>query len=116
MLEDTIAFAQALERRGCDALNVSTGGLHITQDIPLAPSYQVPFARRIKDAVTMPVVAVGLITEPAQAEAIIATGDADLIGRLEPSCLIQDGHGMQPQYSVQRSRQPRNICAVSPRP
>jgi 2,4-dienoyl-CoA reductase-like NADH-dependent reductase (Old Yellow Enzyme family) len=80
MLEDTIAFAQALERRGCDALNVSTGGLHITQDIPLAPSYQVPFARRIKDAVTMPVVAVGLITEPAQAEAIIATGDADLIG------------------------------------
>lgn len=79
-LDDTIAFAQALEQRGCDALNVSTGGLHITQDIPLSPGYQVPFARRIKEAVTMPVVAVGLITEPAQAEAIIATGDADLIG------------------------------------
>jgi 2,4-dienoyl-CoA reductase-like NADH-dependent reductase (Old Yellow Enzyme family) len=79
-LEQTIAFAKALELRGCDAINVSTGGLHVDQRIPVSPGYQVPFARAIKAAVNMPVVAVGLITEPSQAEAIVATGDADLIG------------------------------------
>jgi len=79
-LEETIAFAKALEQRGCDAINVSTGGLYAQQKIPVSPGYQVPFARALKSAVSMPVVAVGLITEPAQAEAIVATGDADLIG------------------------------------
>jgi len=78
-LEQTIAFAQALEARGCDAIHVSTGGLHPAQKIPVGPSYQVPFARAVKQAVSMPVVAVGLITSPEQAEAIVATGDADLI-------------------------------------
>jgi 2,4-dienoyl-CoA reductase-like NADH-dependent reductase (Old Yellow Enzyme family) len=79
-LDETIEFAKALEKHGCDAINVSTGGLHVDQKIPLSPSYQVPFARAVKAAVKMPVVAVGLITEPSQAEAIVATGDADLIG------------------------------------
>jgi 2,4-dienoyl-CoA reductase-like NADH-dependent reductase (Old Yellow Enzyme family) len=79
-LDETIEFAKALEKHGCDAINVSTGGLHVDQKIPLPPSYQVPFARAVKAAVKMPVVAVGLITEPSQAEAIVATGDADLIG------------------------------------
>jgi 2,4-dienoyl-CoA reductase-like NADH-dependent reductase (Old Yellow Enzyme family) len=79
-IDGTIAFAKELELRGCDAINVSSGGLHVEQRIPVSPSYQVPFARALKAAVKMPVVAVGLITEPSQAEAIIATGDADLIG------------------------------------
>lgn len=78
-LEQTIAFAKALEARGCDAIHVSTGGLHPAQRIPVGPSYQVPFARAVKQAVKMPVVAVGLITSPEQAEAIIATGDADMV-------------------------------------
>ncbi len=76
----TIALAQALEKRGCAAINVSSGGLHIDQQIPISPSYQVPLARKVKEAITIPVVAVGLITEPEQAEAIVATGDADMIG------------------------------------
>ena len=76
----SIEFAKALEARGCDAMNVSSGGLHIDQKIAISPSYQVPFARALKEAVSMPIVAVGLITEPVQAEAIVATGDADLIG------------------------------------
>ena len=76
----TIALAQALEERGCAAINVSSGGLHVDQQIPISPSYQVPLARKVKEAVTIPVVAVGLITEPKQAEAIVATGDADMIG------------------------------------
>lgn len=76
----TIALAQALEERGCAAINVSSGGLHVDQQIQISPSYQVPLARKVKEAVTIPVVAVGLITEPEQAEAIVATGDADMIG------------------------------------
>lgn len=79
-IEQTAAFAQALEARGCAAVHVSSGGLDAGQAIPVGPNYQVPLARRVKEAVSIPVVAVGLITEPEQAEAIIATGDADMIG------------------------------------
>lgn len=78
-IEETVIFAQALEAKGCAAINVSSGGLHPAQQITLAPGYQVPLSRQIKDAVTMPVIAVGLITDPVQAEAIIANGDADAV-------------------------------------
>ncbi len=78
-VEQTVAFAQALERRGCAAIHVSSGGLDPRQSIPVGPNYQVPLARAVKQATSMPVVAVGLITEPEQAEAIIGTGDADLV-------------------------------------
>ncbi|MBJ7437842.1 MAG: NADH:flavin oxidoreductase/NADH oxidase [Sphingopyxis sp.] len=78
-IDETMIFAKALEARGCAAINISSGGLHPAQQIALAPGYQVPLARKVKDAVTMPVIAVGLITDPAQAEAIIAGGDADAI-------------------------------------
>ena len=78
-IEETIALAQALERRGCGAIHVSSGGLTPLQRIPIGPSYQVPLARAVKQAVSIPVVAVGLITEFEQAEAIVATGDADLV-------------------------------------
>jgi 2,4-dienoyl-CoA reductase-like NADH-dependent reductase (Old Yellow Enzyme family) len=78
-IEETVAFAQALEARGCSAIHVSSGGLTSAQKIPVGPSYQVPLARAVKAAVRMPVVAVGLITEFEQAEAIIGTGDADLV-------------------------------------
>jgi 2,4-dienoyl-CoA reductase-like NADH-dependent reductase (Old Yellow Enzyme family) len=78
-IEQTVAFAKALEARGCGGIHVSSGGLHPSQQIPVGPSYQVPLARRVKEAVKMPVIAVGLITDFEQAEAIIGTGDADLI-------------------------------------
>jgi 2,4-dienoyl-CoA reductase-like NADH-dependent reductase (Old Yellow Enzyme family) len=78
-IQQTIAFAQALEARGCTAIHVSSGGLDPRQQIPVGPSYQVPLARAVKQAVSMPVVAVGLITDYNQAEAIIGTGDADMI-------------------------------------
>lgn len=78
-IAQTIAFAKQLEARGCDAIHVSTGGLAPAQQIPVGPSYQVPFARAVKSAVAMPVIAVGLITGFEQAEAIVATGDADMI-------------------------------------
>ncbi|MDB5858229.1 MAG: NADH:flavin oxidoreductase, Old Yellow Enzyme family, partial [Ramlibacter sp.] len=49
------------------------------QAIKLGPGYQVPYARRVKAAVGLPTIAVGLITEPEQAEAIIASGEADAV-------------------------------------
>ncbi|NID14758.1 NADH:flavin oxidoreductase/NADH oxidase [Luteibacter yeojuensis] len=78
-LAQTAAFAKALEAHGCAAIHVSTGGLHHTQRIAAGPGYQVPFARGVKQAVSIPVVAVGLITDPEHAEAIVANGDADLV-------------------------------------
>lgn len=75
----TMLFAKKLEERGCDAIHVSSGGLHPAQKIPLGPSYQVPLARAVKSAIGLPVVAVGLITDFEQAEAIVGTGDADLV-------------------------------------
>ncbi|HET9109123.1 MAG TPA: NADH:flavin oxidoreductase/NADH oxidase [Steroidobacteraceae bacterium] len=78
-IAQTVEFAKALESRGCAAIHVSSGGLHPGQKIPIGPSYQVPLARAVKAGVRVPVVAVGLITEFEQAEAIVSTGDADLI-------------------------------------
>jgi NADH:flavin oxidoreductases, Old Yellow Enzyme family len=78
-IEQTIELARALEARGCSAIHVSSGGLTPKQQIPLEPGYQVPFARAVKAAVKLPVVAVGLITEFEHAESILAAGDADLI-------------------------------------
>ena len=76
---ETCAFARMLESRGCAAIHVSSGGLDPRQAIPVGPSYQVPLARAVKQSVTIPVVAVGLISDFEQAEAIVGTGDADLI-------------------------------------
>jgi 2,4-dienoyl-CoA reductase-like NADH-dependent reductase (Old Yellow Enzyme family) len=78
-IEQTVVFAQRLEKHGCNAVHVSSGGLHPSQKIPVSPSYQVPLARAVKAAVDIPVIAVGLITGFEQAEAIVATGDADMI-------------------------------------
>jgi len=78
-IEETVEFAKALEARGCSAIHVSSGGLTPAQNITVGPSYQVPLARAVKQATKLPVIAVGLITDFVQAEAILATGDADLI-------------------------------------
>lgn len=78
-VEQTIAFTLELQKRGCSAIHISSGGLDARQAIPIGPNYQVPLARAVKAAVNIPVVAVGLITEFEQAEAILATGDADIV-------------------------------------
>ncbi|GIZ52329.1 NADH:flavin oxidoreductase/NADH oxidase [Noviherbaspirillum aridicola] len=78
-LEQTVAFAQALRGRGCAFIDVSTGGLSPLQKIELGPGYQVPFAERIRRESGLPTMAVGLITEPAQAEEIVGSGKADMV-------------------------------------
>ena len=78
-IEQTCAFATMLEAIGCDAVHISSGGLHPAQKIPEGSSYQVPLARAVKAAVRIPVVAVGMITGFEQAEAIVATREADMV-------------------------------------
>ena len=78
-LKQTIAFAAELKRRGVDWIDASSGGVSPLQKIPLGPGYQVPFAEGIKEATGVTTFAVGLITDPQQAEAVIASGKADLV-------------------------------------
>ena len=78
-LEQSISLAKALDLRGCHFIHVSSGGLHPAQAIPAGPGYQLPFAEAIKREVAMPVIAVGLITEPLQAEAVLANDQADAV-------------------------------------
>lgn len=78
-IEGTVAFSKKLKERGCAAIHVSSGGLSPAQTIPLNAGYQVPFAKQVKAEVGLPTFAVGLITEPEQAEGIIANGEADAI-------------------------------------
>ncbi|WP_411102629.1 NADH:flavin oxidoreductase/NADH oxidase [Streptomyces sp. cmx-4-9] len=81
--EETVRLAGLLQEHGVDLLDVSTGGLAPKLSIPVGPGYQVPFAARVKAETDLPVAAVGLITEPGQAEKILANGEADavLLGR-----------------------------------
>jgi 2,4-dienoyl-CoA reductase-like NADH-dependent reductase (Old Yellow Enzyme family) len=78
-LPQTIAFAQALEELGCNAIHTSSGGTSLAQRFSVGPNYQVPLARAVKASVSIPVVAVGLITGFEQAEAIVFTEDADMV-------------------------------------
>ena len=75
-----LVFARALQARGLGFLHVSSGGVSPRQKIPVGPGYQVHLAEQLRAATGLPTVAVGLITEPEQAEAIVAEGRADLVG------------------------------------
>ncbi|MFG1671132.1 NADH:flavin oxidoreductase/NADH oxidase [Streptomyces sp. Y7] len=81
--DDTVRFAADLKAHGIDLLDVSTGGNASGVRIPVGPGYQVPFAARVKAETSLPVAAVGLITDAEQAEKILANGEADavLLGR-----------------------------------
>ena len=78
-VDGTIAFAKALEAAGCAAMHVSSGGNSLAQKLEIGYGYQTDLAKQIRDAVDMPVIAVGMITEPLQAETIIRTGQADMV-------------------------------------
>ncbi len=78
-VDQSIAFSQALEARGCAYVHVSSGGLASGQSKPLEPGYQIPLAEAVRAQVKVPVIGVGLITEPDHAESIVAEGRADLV-------------------------------------
>lgn len=78
-LSQSVEFARHLKREGVDLVDVSTGGNHPAQQIPVGPGYQVPHAETIRREADIPTGAVGMITEPAQADQIIRAGHADLV-------------------------------------
>ena len=78
-IEDSIALARRLKSAGCDWIDASSGGISPAQKIPLGPGYQVHLSREIRRSVPIATMTVGLITEARQAEAIVASGDADLV-------------------------------------
>ena len=78
-LDQSIALSRLLAARGVDLVDVSSGGLSPAQRIDAVPDYQVPFAARIRREADIATGAVGLITTSAQAERIVADGDADLV-------------------------------------
>ncbi|WNI19113.1 NADH:flavin oxidoreductase/NADH oxidase [Actinacidiphila sp. ITFR-21] len=77
--DDTVRLAKELLVRGVDLMDVSSGGDAPGVRVPTGPGYQVPFAARVKAETELPVAAVGEITEPHQAETILASGQADAV-------------------------------------
>jgi 2,4-dienoyl-CoA reductase-like NADH-dependent reductase (Old Yellow Enzyme family) len=78
-IEQSVELAKQLKNSGVDLIDVSSGGMVPYARIPVAKGYQVPFARRIREEVDIRTGAVGLITEPRQADQIITAGDANLV-------------------------------------
>jgi 2,4-dienoyl-CoA reductase-like NADH-dependent reductase (Old Yellow Enzyme family) len=87
---ETVEVARWLAAAGVDLVDVSSGGADPRQTVPAAPGFQVPFARAVRTEAGVPTAAVGLVTEPAQAEQVLADGSADavLLGR----ALLRDPH------------------------
>ena len=77
--DDSVELARLMRARGVDLVDVSSGGLVPGVKIPLGAGYQVSFAGRIRREAGVATAAVGLITGPEQANAIIAEGEADLV-------------------------------------
>jgi 2,4-dienoyl-CoA reductase-like NADH-dependent reductase (Old Yellow Enzyme family) len=77
--DESVQLSAMLKTRGVDLIDVSTGGNVPKAPIPVGPGYQVQFAERIKAEAGIRTGAVGLITTPAEAEAILANGQADLV-------------------------------------
>lgn len=78
-IEQSIAFCKELKKLGIDLIDVSSGGNIWDAQVPMAPNFQVPFANAIREQVGIPTAAVGMITEPQQAEAILQRGEADAV-------------------------------------
>jgi 2,4-dienoyl-CoA reductase-like NADH-dependent reductase (Old Yellow Enzyme family) len=110
-LAQSIEFAGQLRSIGVDLIDCSSGGLLPGVKIPVAPGYQVPFAAAIRQQAGIATGAVGLITEPQQAEQIIAAGQADAV--LLARAMLRDPYwvlhaaktlGVDVQWPVQYDR------------
>jgi 2,4-dienoyl-CoA reductase-like NADH-dependent reductase (Old Yellow Enzyme family) len=78
-VEDTVVLARELKKLGCDYIDCSSGALDPRQKIPLGEAYQVPLSEQVRREADIKTVAVGLITRPALAEDIVASGKADFV-------------------------------------
>jgi 2,4-dienoyl-CoA reductase-like NADH-dependent reductase (Old Yellow Enzyme family) len=107
-IEQSVALSRRLKEAGADLIDVSTGGNLPTARIPVAKRYQIPCSRRIRDDADIPTGAVGLITDPKEADEIVTGGDADLVlvGRellREPYWALKAQHAFEeePAWPVQ---------------
>lgn len=89
-LDESVRLAKLLAERGIDLIDTSSGGNTPNPDIPVGPGYQVPFAERIRTETGLLTGAVGMITNPQQAEDIIADGEADAV--FLARALLRDPH------------------------
>ncbi len=78
-LPQSVAFAKLMKQEGVDLVDVSTGANHPAQQIPVGPGYQVHHAETIRREANISTGAVGMITQPAQADQIVRSGQADLV-------------------------------------
>lgn len=106
-VESSVELSKKLEALGAVYIHVSSGGLDAKQNIDIHSCYQVPFAHAIKQAVNIPVIAVGLIEEPMQAEGVLQYEQADAIG-------IARGILYQPNWPWQAAAELGAKIAVSP--
>ena len=91
--DETVELARLLMEIGIDVLDVSSGGLTADQKIEVGPGYQLPFAERVKRETGMVTMAVGMITNPQQAETLLERGQADLVALARE--LLRDPHWPQ---------------------
>ncbi|WP_280536188.1 NADH:flavin oxidoreductase/NADH oxidase [Halopenitus sp. POP-27] len=111
-LADSIRLAPALAEAGADLIDVSSGGTHPDQQVPEAgPGYQVPYAESIREDTDVPVAAVGKVTEPTHADALVRNGRADVValGRehlRHPQWALEAAHelGAEIEWPVQYGR------------
>jgi 2,4-dienoyl-CoA reductase-like NADH-dependent reductase (Old Yellow Enzyme family) len=89
-VEETVEVSRALRDLGVDLVDVSSGGNVPQQRITVGPGYQVPFARAVREGAGVPVGAVGMVTEPLQAEQVLVDGSADAV--LLARELLRDPH------------------------
>lgn len=78
-LDDTVRLCKMLKDEGVDFIDCSSGGLMHDAKIAVAPGYQVPFARAVREQADMPVAAVGMITDAHQADDLVVQGHADMV-------------------------------------
>lgn len=78
-VEETAELSKVLGDHGVDLVDVSSGGNVAEADIKIGPGYQVPFAHQVRESSGVPTVAVGLITDPQQAEDVLVDGSADAV-------------------------------------
>ena len=118
----TVEFAHELARRGCAWVDVSSGGVSPRQQIPVGPGYQVHLAQALREATGLPTMAVGLITEPQQAEEIVREGRADMVALARAmlwdprwpwhaAASLGAGIEVPPQYWRSEPREARGVFA-----
>lgn len=110
-IDESVELARRLKSEGVDLIDCSSGGSASSARIPTGPGYQVGFADRVRREAKIATAAVGLITEPAQADAIIRSGQADLVllareSLRDPNWPLRAARvlGLKPQPPVQYAR------------